>query len=293
MNKNLLIYSGLIIAAFIWGSTFVVVKELIKGMDIILLIFIRFLIASIIFLPLIKIFSKNVKKLSKDAVLKLVLTGIFGMSLNFIFQYIGLSYTTVTNSTLIIMFDPLIIITLSHIFLKEIFKKKKIIGVLLAILGSFFLITNGSLDISTHYNDLIGISFILLGEFCWCSYFIMGKKLVENYPPMIVIGYSTIFGVIFLLPITLFSTSILTLSTFSLNSWIWIFYLAISGIFAYYFYFYGLKKLYASLVGMFDYLIPVFSIILASIFLNEIITIYVIIGGILIVLGINIVQRDW
>ncbi|MCX6822195.1 MAG: DMT family transporter [Candidatus Aenigmarchaeota archaeon] len=293
MDKNLPIYFGLIIAALIWGSTFVAVKDLLKEMNPILLVFTRFAIASVIFLPLIKFSSKKTEKMTKNEFLKLILLGFFGITLLYIFQYVGVNYTTATISSVIIMFDPVIIIILSSIFLNEVFKKKKIIGVLLALLGSFILITNGDFNFSAHLNDFIGSFFVILGELCWCSYVILGKKILSKYSPMLVIGYSTIFGTIFLFPIAVVLTPIFTLPTVSLLNWTLILYLAVSGIVAYFFWFYALKKLYASKVSMFEYLIPVFSIIMAAIFLKEIITVYIVLGGVAVILGINLVQRDW
>jgi drug/metabolite transporter (DMT)-like permease len=290
-NKELLTYGTLVFTTILFASSFIAVKMIQKELSIMWLILIRSIIGSILYIPLIFVFSR--RRMSKREILELLGLGFVGVTLLFILHYSGIGYTTATIASLIIMFSPAISIVSSSVFLKEDFEKKKIIGVLLAIVGSFILITNGNLNFGSMGNDFIGVSLIILGEFCWVSYIILGKKILSKHSPIAVIGYTQIFGTILLIPIILFLAPFPVFSAISSISWILLFYLAASGVIGAYFYFCALNKFNVSKVAIFEYLIPVFSILMAVFFLNEIITLFTLVGGAAIIFGIHLVQKKW
>jgi drug/metabolite transporter (DMT)-like permease len=88
---------GLITTTAVWGLTFILVKWTIEVVDLYYFLFLRFLLASIIMLI---IFARRIRKTTIADIKAGVLLGIFLVSV-YIFQTVGLQYTTATNSALI------------------------------------------------------------------------------------------------------------------------------------------------------------------------------------------------
>jgi len=133
---------GLFYAAAIWGSTFFVVKSALAGIDPVILVGYRFLLAGFILLVFLKIAGKPVlKNLKQAAVVGFLLWALY------IPQTIGLKYTTAANSGFItglfVAFVPL--------FLATIFRRRptmmEIIASVVSLAGLWTL-TGGLSDIN-------------------------------------------------------------------------------------------------------------------------------------------------
>jgi len=135
--KTYLSDAGLLYAALIWGSTFVLVKEAIEFVNPIVLVGYRFLISTVL-LGLFIVFSKkNIKKGLKEG----VILGII-LWLVYVPQTIGIQYTSASNSGFItglfVVFVPIIL----FLFFKVVPSKHRLLSVLLAFIG-LWLLTGG------------------------------------------------------------------------------------------------------------------------------------------------------
>ena len=113
-NKELLTYGSLVITTLLFASSFIAVKAIQQELSIMWLILIRSVIGSILYIPLIFIFSR--KRMNKKELLELIGLGFIGTTLLFMFHYTGVGYTTATIASLIIMFSPVISIISSSLF---------------------------------------------------------------------------------------------------------------------------------------------------------------------------------
>lgn len=125
----------LLLIAAIWGSSFVLMKNVLEHIPAFAYLSLRFLIATVL---LVIIFHKRLAKIDK----KLILSGVFigvllfgGMAL----QVVGLYYTTASNSAFITGLYVVLVPMLSSIMLKTKPHRFAIIGVFLAMTGIFFL----------------------------------------------------------------------------------------------------------------------------------------------------------
>ena len=150
-SKRKLIFAdiGLVYAAAIWGSTFVIVKTALEGIDPIVMVAYRFLIAGLVLLVYLLFKKKNVlTNLKPSLYLGLMIYVLY------ITQTIGLQYTTASNSGFItglfVAFIPL--------FLKLLFKKSptflEIIASLISLCG-LWILTGGLEDVNI--GDIITI----------------------------------------------------------------------------------------------------------------------------------------
>ena len=125
----------LLIAAFLWGTSFIAGKIAYDMLDPSLVVAIRYVLASIILLPMTFSFMKKKEEsfTKKDFIL-LVILGILTYPLTSMLQFIGLSFTSASSATTIIGIEPVMITIVGFIFFKE---KASPIVFLLGIIAFF------------------------------------------------------------------------------------------------------------------------------------------------------------
>lgn len=141
----------LLLTSIMWGGGFIATEFSLGSMTPLQVMTIRFLIATII---LCSVFFNQLKQISKSTLKKGTLAGFF-LFVGFVFQTVGLKYTTVSNnaflSAIAVMFVPII-----GIFLGRKIDRYGIIGTILTVIGIAFLTINGSLT-SINIGDVLTI----------------------------------------------------------------------------------------------------------------------------------------
>ncbi|MFP3300182.1 MAG: DMT family transporter [Thermoplasmatales archaeon] len=157
-------YASLIFIAFIWGSTFPIIKETLLFVDPLSFLFLRFLIASIIILPLI------IRRINRYLAIYGSIVGIT-LFFGYLTQTIGLEYTTPSMSGLITGLYVILTPILSIFFLKRKMVKTEIILATTAFFGVALM------SLSSSSGELIGN---ILTLFCAISYALQ-IVLTEKY----------------------------------------------------------------------------------------------------------------
>ena len=141
----------LLLTSIMWGGGFIATEFSLGSMTPLQVMTIRFLIATII---LCSVFFNQLKQISKSTLKKGTLAGFF-LFVGFVFQTVGLKYTTVSNnaflSAIAVIFVPII-----GIFLGRKIDRYGIIGTILTVIGIAFLTINGSLA-SINIGDVLTI----------------------------------------------------------------------------------------------------------------------------------------
>jgi drug/metabolite transporter (DMT)-like permease len=293
MNKdNLLITFILILVSLIWAGSFISVKITVDEISPINLAFIRFLIATP-FMFFIILLRKREKTLPKKELPALVVLGLSGVTLIYIFQYIGIEYTTASTASVLINVNVIFIAILSFLFLKEQFSLKKTGGVALSFIGVIIVIFAQMRNEAIAFSDifLLGCILVLLSAGCWSIYSIVGKRILTKHDPITVTAYAFAIGTVFYLPFISYDIATV-IQNISINGWMAILYLAfLSSVFGYICWYYALSKIEASRAAVFLNLIPLFTITM-SFFFNEIPTIIFLVGAILIIYGVYLTQKN-
>lgn len=131
---------ALLLMTIIWGGTFVIVKESLHDISSMLFISIRFGVAALI-ISVYLLFKKH--KLNKNAFLSGIFLGVF-LFMGFMFQTIGLNYTTATKSGFITGSLVVMVPFLQMLIEKKIPSKGALIGTLLVFTGILFLSSGGN-----------------------------------------------------------------------------------------------------------------------------------------------------
>lgn len=292
MQNKSLTYLLLVLISFIWASSFIVVKYATEEIDPIDLGFLRFVVATPI-LILILIYQKKNLHVNKKEIPSLIILGLTGVTLLYLFQYFGIYYTTASASAVLINTNVIFIAILSMIFLREKVSIKRISGILISFAGVCVVIYSNisNEDFSVNNLFLLGSIFVLLSAFCWAVYTTTGKKLLKKYDSIVITSYTFALGTIFYIPLVISDIHI-NLQDYSMNVFIYILYLAIfCSVIGYIGWYYALKDTEASKVAVFLNLIPMFAIIM-SFLLGEKISLIFIFGAIFIIYGVYLTQRS-
>ena len=111
----------LLIASFLWGTSFIAGKIAYNMFDPSLVVALRYIFASIILSPVTISFMRQEKEtINKKDFFMLILLGILTYPLTSMLQFIGLSFTSASSATTIIGIEPIMITMIGFIFFKYV-----------------------------------------------------------------------------------------------------------------------------------------------------------------------------
>jgi len=291
MNKNLIIAVILILVSFVWAGSFIVVDITTKEMDPIDLGFLRFLIATPLMI-LIAVLRKKPLLLPKKELPWLVVLGLTGVTLLYLFQFLGIHFTNAPTASVLINTNVIFIAILSGLFLHEALTRKRVAGIVLSFIGVIVIMFSDISKQALTFDNLffIGGILMLLSAFCWALYSFVGKRLLKTYDEFVITTYAFGFGTLFYIPFVVLHLGPVLQQT-SLNGWLAVLYLALTcSIFGYLGWYYALKHIDASKAAVFLNFIPLFTILM-SFFLGTSLTWFFLLGAALIIYGVYLTQR--
>jgi drug/metabolite transporter (DMT)-like permease len=291
MNKNLIITVLLILVSFVWAGSFIVVDITTREIDPIDLGFLRFLVATPLMI-LIVVLRKKPLLLPKKELPWLVVLGLTGVTLLYLFQFLGIHFTNAPTASVLINTNVIFIAILSDLFLHETLTRKRVAGIVLSFLGVFVIMFSDISKQALTFDNLffIGGILMLLSAFCWALYSFVGKRLLKTYDEFVITTYAFGLGTLFYIPFVVLHLGPVLLQT-SLNGWLAVLYLALTcSIFGYLGWYYGLKQIDASKAAVFLNFIPLFTILM-SFFLGTSLTWFFLLGAALIIYGVYITQE--
>ncbi|MFH1700145.1 MAG: DMT family transporter [Candidatus Zixiibacteriota bacterium] len=197
--------AGLIYSAAIWGSTFFIVKDALSGVDPVIMVAYRFLLAGIILLPFLAVTKRNVlKNLRQGFILALALW------LLYVLQTIGLKYTTASNSGFITGLFVAFIPVFNFVIFGRKSKFMESLAVILSLLG-LWVLTGGLRDINT--GDILTVGAAVM----YALHVLVADKYMKSGSDAFVLScqqfllmgiFSVITGIIFDLPFTITGSKI-------------------------------------------------------------------------------------
>lgn len=288
MKRELVRYEAfLVIASFIWGTSFISVKIGVEHVDPFLFSILRFSLGSIVLLAVLLLLKRLDTRLFKNKLL-------WGISLiNAValeFQHYGMTMTSATNAVLLVDIDVVFIALLAVVILAEKITNRIVTGLLLGMIGVVIITTNGDLS-SVVSGSFLGNAMVFLGGVLWAFYVVYQKKvLMKESDVLLVTGVVIFETTLFLLPMTfIFAGSYVVDSV----GWLSVLF---TGVFctglAFLLYNTGLKAISATIASVILLLEIVFAMLFAFIVLGETPTIVTAIGGALIIIAIIVISLN-
>jgi drug/metabolite transporter (DMT)-like permease len=218
---------------------------------------------------------------------KLALTGLV---INQTLFVLGLSYTTVAHSALIVTFGPLFTLVFAWLRGQELLTLRKVGGMALSVIG--ILLLNFNKDFTLQTQNLLGDLFTLMGSMAFAYFTVLSKNAASVYGSVRSTCFIYFAGASMFLPIGL--PFILKVHWFCLDwgSYLAFFYVAaLSSVVAQLIFYYALRRMSASRLATLTYLQPVVTTISSVTILSEKLTFNFIIGGTIVLSGIVLTQR--
>lgn len=275
-------YLLLLLTSLLWGGNFIVGKSLVDHASPTTLTILRWAIAIICLVPLV--WHKEKRLLPpKKAILPLWLMGITGVALFQALQFMALEKTSATSVGLISTLNMFSIAAFSFIFLKEKLNTLQLLSMFVSLFGVLLVLSKGNLEllISLQFNS--GDLYMMAAVGMWGIYSVCSKWAMSFVSPMMSILYSGLFGLLVLLP---FGMADFTVTDVSVSFLLSILYTGlISTVLCMVLWNIGISKVGASTSGLFLNFNPIFTALLAFIFLGEVMNWLQAIGSIIVIAG--------
>tara|TARA_B100001142_G_scaffold188719_1_gene187872 strand:+ start:1405 stop:2286 length:882 start_codon:yes stop_codon:yes gene_type:complete len=267
----------LIFLGAIWGSAFIFIKVAAPEFGAVGLVQARLIIASLIFLPILlrKKYLLLLKPIWKHSLILAITNNAIPFTLFSLASFESESnMLAILNATT--AFNTMII---AYFWLNETVTLKQFIGLIMGFIGVVILVNPDSSSTS-----LISAVLCLMGAACYSFSTVFIQKNSAKTNKLVLIGWSIIFSVFLMIPMTLFYLPSTVPSFDAFLSVLWLG--GVSTGLAFLGYVRLIEKIGAVKTSTVAYFLPVFGIIWGYIFLEEKITTSIVIGCITILFGV-------
>lgn len=292
MNARVLALLAVSIATVIYGITFTVAKEVmplyIKPYGFILL---RVGGAAAVFW-LIGTLVKTAAIEKKDYKFVAV-AAFFGVGLNMLTFFKGLSYTTPISAAVMMVTTPILVLVFSSIYLREKLHSKKVLGVIIGLIGAVVLIVYGSTNERQGSNIMLGNLLVFVNAASYAIYLVITKKLIAKYHPIQFVKWLYLFGLCFVLPFGFSELAVVEWNTMPVSIYLKAaFVVLFTTCITYLFNLFALSKLKPTTVSVFIYLQPVVATLYALLVGSDQLNLIKITATIFIFIGVFLVTTQ-
>ena len=290
MSKRNFALLGATLVSLIYGLTFTIAKDVMpQYIQPYGFIVVRVFGASILFW-LISFFVPK-EKINRNDIPRIAAAAFFGVALNMLTFFKGLSYTSPIMGAVLMVTTPIIVLILSAIILKERLKIRKILGIILGLVGTGFLILYGK-SITNATNAGLGNLLVFINAVSYGFYLIIVKKLMNKYNAFTFVKWIYTFGFLMVLPFGYSEFRAIEWHTIPTDIfWKIGFVVLFSTFFTYLLNLLSMRELKPTTVAVFIYLQPLFATIFAISLGKDDLNLVKIISAALLFLGVFLVTH--
>ncbi len=267
----------ILIASFLWSTSFPVIKYALRFSHPFDLLFIRFAFASFFSTLILLVTDRSFSPLKNKTIAFLGMVNVLG----FISQFYGQRLTTSSNASVLSNTSVIFTAILSLLILKEKFNIRKVMAGIFAIMGVFIISTGFRWEIGS---TLKGDMLVLLSAVCWAIFTILNKSILSKERAQNIVLGIMIWTFIFIIPYSLFIKNTISLKTVLLGLYLSLF----CSIIPLYLFNLALKKIGAFSTVLYLSTEVIFAVFLSFIFLDEKLTFYFLLGTLLVLSGISL-----
>lgn len=294
MSKRNLALIAATLVSIIYGVTFTIAKDVMpKYVDAYGFIIMRVGGTTILFW-LVWLFSRQSKKVRKEKIERsdyprIIWTAFFGVALNMLSFFKGLSYTSPISASVIMVSTPMIVLVLSAIIIKERIRKRMVFGIVLGLIGTASLILYGK-SVGNAPQGSLGNFLVFVNATSYGLYLVLVKKLMDKYNAFTFVKWIYLIGFIMVLPFGWVEFQAVNWSLLPIDVYLKIgFVVVFSTFLTYLFNLLSMRELEPTTIAVFVYLQPVFATIFAISLGKDELTLVKIVSAILIFTGVYLV----
>ena len=279
-----------IFTILVWGSCFVLTKELLKGYTAIQIIPLRMGLA---YVALWALRPRTLKLPWRDE-LMFILIGITVGSFYFFLQNTAAAHTSAANVSILVSMSPILTVILAQLFSRKGEKLGKLvyIGAVVAIAGVVLVVLNGTL--SFHLSPL-GDLLALAAALMWAVYSILVKRYTERYDNFLVTRRVFLWAFLTSLPLVLLTDGLPSLTPLFTQPNIlisWLFLGVFGNAVCFAIWNIAFKRLGVVVTNNYLYASPFVTVVVGWLLLDEKISWMSILGAVLITLGVIFANKS-
>lgn len=281
-------YFKLMLTMLCWGGTWLAGRIAVAEAPPLAVAFYRFLIASVCLAYCVYHAHSTIPKLNARQWLTTALLGATGIFAYNIFFLYGLQHISAGHGALVVAFNPVAVTIFSWLWLKETMSVKKTLGVITALGGCFFVISNGSpmklLNGGIGYGEWLILGCVA----CWTLYTFIGRIAhQQGLSPLIMTFYAVCIGCAMFAILAVYQGVITDYPHYSIRVWASIIFLGVFGTALGFTWFIGaVSQVGPTHASAFLNLVPIWAILLGVVFLGEHLNKLTLLGGALVLIGV-------
>lgn len=192
---------AILVLALIWGLSIPLTKLGLESLPPLTLTALRFASA----LPPLFLLAFR-QRLPKKALPRVALLGLIGISIGQVAQTLGVGGTSASVGAILSATIPVFVVVFAALRLRQRVTTRQMLGLFLAFAG-IALVATGSDGGGPSQNTLTGIVWMLVSSVAIAFYYVWSVELTQEYGTPAVAAWSTLFGLIALLPWTFWELS--------------------------------------------------------------------------------------
>jgi len=142
------------------------------------------------------------ESIAKKDWIKLGLAGLFGVAINQLLFFNGLNLTSPINASIIMTSNPIMVLIISNLLIRERITKSKLLGIIIGGAGAVLLLISTKGQIQGHAS-FWGDMMVFINAMSYGIYLVIAKPLLKKYSPITVITWVFFFGWLIVTPIGL------------------------------------------------------------------------------------------
>lgn len=284
-------YAKITFVTAMWGASFVASKYAMQqGFGEFTLAFVRYVFVCLTMLPVLRIRAGGWSPPARRDWPRVILTGVTGISLYFVLEYMGVMRTSAANASLVLAAIPVFSLLYGALRGRR-YRPACWLGVAVSMLGVFLVTYFGARDAGGGLSRtvLIGNLMLLGACVCWVIYIEVSRDLLTRYSSLSLTAWQGVAGLAFLLPAAL--SELPRLQPVSIGGWGAVLFLAlVCSALCFFWYAQALSALSPIQAAIFINLSPVVTVLAGVWVLGEMVSPMQLFGGVLIIGSILLVN---
>lgn len=284
-------YAKISFVACMWGFSFVVSKYAMQsGFGEFTLAFVRYIFVCLTMMPILRTREGGWNPPKRADWPKVILSGVTGISLYFVFEYMGVMRTTVANASLVLAAIPIFSILWGALRGRR-YSPACWLGVVVSMVGVFLVAYFGASEGGGGFNStvLLGNALLLGACVCWVIYIEISNKLLQRYSSLNLTAWQGVAGLAALLPMALLEAP--KWRPVALGGWLAALFLAlVCSALCFFWYAQAISALSPIQAAIFVNLNPIVAVLAGVLLLGETVVAMQLVGGVLIVGSILLVN---
>jgi drug/metabolite transporter (DMT)-like permease len=280
--------AGALLVMVAWAANFVIVKSAIASAPPIGFAFIRFLLAGLVLLAILR-WREGSVGIPRGVVVRLAILGALGFGVYQVLWATALTVTTAGTSALIIATTPIWTVLVCVAMRTEAPSRARFLGVAVGFAGVALVVAARGLDLGgAGVADLVTLG----AAICWGSYLALSAPLLATVSPLRLTTWAILFGTAVLaipgsVELAVAGPAWVDAATIAAIAYSGI----VAGGLANVLIFRAIAVVGPSRVANLQLLVPALTVLLAAVILGEPVLVGQVLGGVVIVTGILIARR--